>query len=400
LIGLWTSRTSPSSTNQDDYLNDGGSGITAQGVLFQTNLYVHGWTATTAAGSGNNTIPCVMFGGGNQSLHVMDHIVVDGSDSNPGACAWATFPSFYHFRDSIIRYTTQGVGQWCHDIHDNIFEHFYAPNVPTHGNILECNDDNPGNAPGQPQNTPNVVYNNIVRHDDPSFVTGGEVHLWFCPEGVPEFWFNNLMYDVGSGNDWDYAGAPTYSCTNAGGQFMFNNTLVDVVQPCYIPTVSHGGQYLTISNEHLVNTPLDAGTTACTGYNSATNIAMSDATAVTQGYLQSSGGSAQTDTCANESTTPCAPQSSSNSTVASGANQQSYCTSLASFTSEPAIGTDAANACKFGTKDGCSYNTLSHAMVCSSPWSPVARPVTQAWDSGAYQFSGASSPTNLHGSVP
>jgi hypothetical protein len=394
MLGLCTSSATGGNTNANVYVQDGGSGITAQGVLFQTNLYIHGWTATTTAGTGSEALACVIFSGGNQSLHVMDRIVVDGSDSNPGVCAWATFPSFYHFRDSIIRYATQGVGQWCHDIHDSIFEHFYAPNVPTHGNILECNDDSPGNAPGQPQNTPNVFYNNVVRHDDPSFVSGGEVHLWFCPEGVPEYWFNNLMYDVGSGNDWDYAGAPTYSCTNTGGQYMFNNTLVDVVQTCYISTVSHGGKYLTISNEHLINTPLDTGTTACTGYNSATNVAMTDAAAITQGYLLSSGGTANADTCANDGTTPCTAILSTDSTITAGTNQQGYCTALASYTSEPAIGTDAANACKYGTTDGCSYNTMSHTMICPSAWQAVKRPATTAWDSGAYQFSSVSPPTN------
>jgi hypothetical protein len=387
LLGLCTSSATGGNTNSNVYVQDGGSGITAQGMLFQTNLYIHGWTATTGAGTGNDAIACVLMSGGNQSLHSVVALVVDGSDSDPQVCSWATFPSFYHFKDSIVRYTTQGVGQWCHDIHDNIFEHFYAPNVPTHGNILECNDDNNGSAPNQPQNTPNVVYNNIIRHDDPSFVTGGEVHIWFCPETVPEFWFNNLMYDVGNGNDWDYAGPNTYNCNNTGGQYMFNNTLVDIVQPCYIPTVSHGGQYLTVSNENLINTSFDAGTTACTGLASTTNIAMTDGAAEAQGYLLSSGGTANSDTCANENTTPCAPTGSTNSTVGKGTNYQSYCTTLSTYTSEYAIGTEAANACKYGATDGCAYNTASHTMVCpAQTW--VARPTTTAWDAGAYQFGG------------
>jgi hypothetical protein len=175
---------------------------------------------------------------------------------------------------------------------------------------------------------------------------------------------------------------------------MFNNTLVDVVQTCYISTVSHGGKYLTISNEHLINTPLDTGTTACTGYNSATNVAMTDAAAITQGYLLSSGGTANADTCANDGTTPCTAILSTDSTITAGTNQQGYCTALASYTSEPAIGTDAANACKYGTTDGCSYNTMSHTMICPSAWQAVKRPATTAWDSGAYQFSSVSPPTN------
>ena len=79
---------------------------------------------------------------------------------------------------------------------------------------------------GQPQNTPNVFYNNVVRHFDPGFAAvSGQVTLWFCPESIPEYWFNNLMYDTGGSNFWDIAGPPIYGCSNAGTQKMFNNTL-------------------------------------------------------------------------------------------------------------------------------------------------------------------------------
>jgi hypothetical protein len=385
LLGLCTQHTTGGNNNSDVYIEDSGSGVTGQGMLFQTNLYIHGWTATTTAGTGNNALACNMIGGGNQSLHSIVALVVDGSDSDPQVCAWAIFPSFYHIKDSMIRYATQGVGQYCHDIHDNIFEHFYVPNIPTHGNILECNDDNPGNAPGQPQNTPNVVYNNIVRHDSPAFATAGDPHFWFCPESVPEYWFNNLMYDIG-GQAWDYAGPTNYGCTNTGGQIMFNNTLVDVVQPCYVPTVSHGGQYLTVYNEHLINTPFDSGTTACTGVGAGQNI-MTDATATAQGYTTGSGGTdGGSNTCANDATKPCSPTSATNGTVGAGGNQMAYCTALAGYSSEYAIGTEAANACKNGTTDGCAYNSTTHTMSCPGQVA-VARPLSGAWDSGAYQFS-------------
>lgn len=392
MLGLCTQRTEGGSSNSDVYIQDGGSGVTASGMLFQTNIYIHGWTATASAGTGNNALACNGIGGGNQSLHSIDHLVIDGSDSNPRVCAWGIFPSFYHFKDSIIRYTTQGVGQWCHDIHDNIFEHFYNPSLPTHGNILECNDDSQGNAPNQPANTPNVFYNNIVRHDDPSFGAGGQVHLWFCPETVPEYWFNNVLYDIANENYWDVAGPPTYACSNTGGQFMFNNTLVDGNQPCNLGPNSTGGRYLTVQNENLINTPYDSSGTGCTGGSlSATNIAMSKASAIAQGYLLSSGGITNSDTCASEGTKPCAPTVASNSTVGLGTNHMAYCTTLASYSSEYAIGTEAANACKYGTTDGCTYNTSTHSMICPSQ-TAVARPASTAWDVGAYQFSGASSP--------
>jgi len=388
MTGLCTQRSTGGDGNVDVYVEDGGSGVSAQGMLFEENLYIHGWTATTTAGTGNNAVACNVIGGGNQSLHTIISVVIDGSDSDPQVCAWGIFPSFYHFKDSMIRYTTQGVGQYCHDIHDNIFEHFYTPNVPTHGNILECNDDANGSAPGQPSGSPNVFYNNIVRHDSPGFGAAGQVHVWFCPETVPEYWFNNLMYDVANENYWDVAGPPTYSCSNTGGQFMFNNTLVDGNQPCNLGPNSTGGKYLTVYNEQLINTPYDSSGSGCTGGPaSATNLAMTASTAITQGYLIGSGGTTNSDTCAND-TTPCAPGASTNGTVGAGANHAAYCTSLASYTSEPAIGTDAAKACQYGTTDGCSYNSSTHTMSCPSQ-TAVARPTSAAWDSGAYQFSGS-----------
>jgi hypothetical protein len=392
LTGLCSQDSDVTSGNQDTYIAYLGTGTAGTGMAFIENVYIHGWSATTTAGTGGNNQPCTLIGGGYNGLQSMDHLVVDGQDSNPGSCAWGTFPSFYHLRDSIMRYTNQGVGAWCHDIHDNIFEHFYNhnPNAGSHTNILECNSDSTGDAANQPANTPNVFYNNIVRHDDASYIGSGQVHLWFCPESVPEYWFNNTVYDVVNANVWDYAGPSIYTCSGSGGQFMFNNTLVDTTQPCYVSNVSHGGQYLTVLNEHLINTGYDSGSTACAGHGDASNISMSDATATAQGYTTGASGTAQTgNTCANDSTKPCSPTASTAGTVGTGGNHEAYCTALSGFTSEYAISSEAANACKYGTSDGCSYVTSNHTMSCPAQ-ALVARPATGAWDAGAYQYSAAS----------
>ena len=293
----------------------------------------------------------------------------------------------------MVRYTVQGVGQWCHDIHDNIFEHMYIPDVPTHGNVLECNADSSGGAINQPQNTPNVVYNNIMRHDDPGWVGSGDPHFWFCPTQIPEYWFNNLVYDASpnGGNGWAYAGPPTYGCSNTGGQVMFNNTFVDFIQACNPSTVNHGGQYLTVLNEHLINTPYNTGGSApCTGFGNATNIVQTDAQATTQGYTTGSSGTVGNgNNCANDTTTPCIPTASSNATVVAGANHQAYCTTLATY-AEYAIATEAASACKFDTTDGCTYVTSTHSMNCPAQ-TATSRPVSAAWDSGAYQYAAGGS---------
>lgn len=404
LTGICTQRTTgDTNAGSDDFIYIANSGIAGTGMAFLENLYIHGWTSTSGAGTGNNTIACSVFGGaGYNSLQTIDHVVIDGADSKPGACGWGVFPSFYHFRDSMVRYITQGVGQWCHDIHDNIFEHIYNPDVPTHGNVLECNSESDGTASGQPANTPNVFYNNIMRHLDPAFAPAGQVGWWFCPNNITDYWYNNLQYDTGGygdGNMWAIAGTLQYGgCTGTGTQKMFNNTLSGTIQPCYESGSSNNqGGFLTVLNEHLINTPFDGSssghTTPCVGANDASNVSQTWAQGNAQGYMSGSAGTADSDTCANESTKPCSPTLASDSTVATGKNEQAYCTTLAGYSTEPAISTDAANACKYGTTDGCAYNTSTHAMVCPAQTS-VARPVSTAWDAGAYAYLGQGSSPN------
>lgn len=403
VTGLCTSRvTGDTNAGSDDFIYIRNSGIAGTGMALLENLYIHGWTSTSVAGTANNTIACSVIGGaGFNSLQSIDHVVIDGVDSDPGACAWGVFPSFYHMRDSMIRYVTQGVGQWCHDIHDNIFEHIYNPNVPTHGNVLECNNESDGTAAGQPQNTPNVWYNNIMRHLDSAFAPAGQVGWWFCPNAITDYWFNNLQYDTGGygdGNMWAIAGTLSYpTCTGTGTQKMFNNTLSGVLQPCYESGSSNSqGGYLTVLNEHLINTPFDTSTTGhttpCVGVADATNIAQTWTSSTSQGYTVSGGGTADATTCAND-TTPCAPVSGAGVSVGVGGNHQAYCTALAGFSSETAIGTDAANACKYGTTDGCSYDVGTHAMVCPAR-EATPRSMTAAWDAGSYSYMGQGSSPN------
>lgn len=385
MTGMCSSDSVVQSGSGNVYYAYAGTGTSASGMAFIENVYIHGWTETSTAGTGNGgNVAGTLIGGGGNGLQTLDHIVIDGSDSDPSRWAWGQYPSYYHFRDSMIRYTTDGVGQICHDIHDNIFEHVVPIFTGGHTNILECNEDSHGDAVNQPQNTPNVWYNNVVRHSN------SNVMMWVCPNTMPEYYFNNLVYDS-AGEGWSIAGAPGYSsCPNTGGQFMFNNTFVDgnsggYSHPCHLSgSNGTGGQYLTVLNEHLINTSWDG--TGCTGgASSATNVSMSTSTASSQGYISGSG-IYTTNNCSNDSTTPCAPTAVGYSTVGVGGNHQAYCTTLASYSGENAISAEAANACRYGTTDGCAYNVSTHTMNCPGQ-TPVARPTTLAWDAGAYQFS-------------
>ena len=376
LVGLCSSRNPGSTGPSSDFgIQYGGTGN-----IFETNLYVHGWTATTTAGTSNNTIPCTLIGGSTQSTAEQFFFlnVIDGSDSNPGACAWGTFPMFTHFRDNIIRYTTQGVGQGCHDIHDNIFEYIANPNLPTHGNILECNGE-------ASLGTPNVFYNNVMRHIFSAFFPAGQVGWWFCPNATADYWFNNLAYDTGGygdGDAWAVAGTSQYpGCVGGGppgqpgigGQFMFNNTFSGFIQPCHMSGSNlSGGAYTTVLNEHLMNTPFDGP--GCTGGSGdSSNVPQTWAQSDVQGYTAGTAGITDADTCANESSGPCKPVSGSGITVNAGHNETAYCNALLSYGGTEQAMTEAGNACLKSTTDGCFYNVTTHAMQCPN-FTPVARP--------------------------
>src|SRR5271165_15869 len=61
------------------YTSDNGSCSSGcVGVVIKRNLYMHGWTTTTAIPS-TNSAPCTLMAGG--GIEAWDHLVVDGSDS-------------------------------------------------------------------------------------------------------------------------------------------------------------------------------------------------------------------------------------------------------------------------------------------------------------------------------
>jgi hypothetical protein len=465
-LGLCGATSQNSTSFINGVINDQNGAGSSLVYQFFNNIYIHGWT-TTSLVSTDSTV-CVLLEGAGNSLWNVTKLIIDGSDSVPADCVWTHTIVPYHFKDSYITNVADGVASLCHDIHDNIFDHIASVTSGGHTNVLECNSDagDPSKQSLLNQTTPNVWYNNIIRH------TNSNVMFWNCPNAtVAEFYWGNLFYDS-AGEGWSIAGPPIYpTCLQSGGQAMFNNTFVDGVSGgwtavCNVPTnaqtvivvnssgvsenpatgsgssgsttisvngriqpdpttfytgypytitsgpqlvvgnsitftgvtaagnngtftilaLSNGGKYLTVLNEHLINTAWDGGTTTqCAGGpSSATNISQTDAQATAQGYTTGSAGSQLSNTCANEATTPCAPTATSNATVGAGANEQAYCTTLATYSGEYAIGTEAANACKFGTTDGCSYNGSTHMVTCPAE-TAVTRPTVTAWDAGAYQ---------------
>jgi MYXO-CTERM domain-containing protein len=384
LTGLCADDATP---NGDIYIAGGSAGNNYPAEHFIQNVYMHGWSATSNAGGGA-THPLTILTGGEGSGSIYDHIVVDGSDSNPEVAAWGTFPDFEHMKYSLVRYAGQGVGSSCHDVHDNVLEHMYNTLYDGHTNLFECNSgDNLGGVP-------NVFYNNIFRHNDPSL---GNAVGWWIPRSsgtTPTVYvFNNMIYDAygaGIGEAWNV------SCGSGGTEcpgpfppiYYFNNTSVDTSAfPCYMSTYPNESSTAYVYNNQLIDTRWDgSGQVTCNGGpGSTSNVSMRDTNATAQGYATGVSGTAGNgNNCANDTTAPCGPTSGSNSTVGAGMNLQSYCTALASYSSEQAISVDAANACRYATTDGCAYDASSHTVNCPAQ-APSARPTNGAWDVGAYQ---------------
>jgi hypothetical protein len=107
-----------------------------------------------------------------------------------------------------------------------------------------------------------------------------------------------------------------------------------------------------------------------------------------QGYMAAGAGMSGNNgnvTCASDAK-PCAPISSTASTVAAGTNLQSYCGVLLASSDGTIV--RAGQACQNGGTNRCTYDQTSRSVSC--PLQPAARPVSAAWYVGAYQYSAQS----------
>jgi hypothetical protein len=386
---------------RDKYVVEGANSSQITQNLYRNN-YFHGWTHlpfSCSEPSGEPVGMCYSISAFQApgDMSTLEANVIDGWDSDPrGGGAIQGGPAFYVF-DNVFANQSQIEMGGCHDWHDNRWFNYYPTGDGiSHGNQHECNTDAPGedyNGHSQTGVTTNVFYNNVLGHNAPGNATAGDVKLWFCVTTIPEYWFGNILYDQGTANFWDID-THDYNCSTAGKQYMFNNT-VDAPGPGAINCVS---SLTAVGNQLIVDGGSAFASGSCT---TSGNTSMTHATAASQGYMATGTGTSGNDsntTCAND-LTPCAPTLASNSTVGAGANGQSYCTTLLG-SSDPLI-VMAGNACKNATTDACSYNASSHAMMCPAQ-AANARPLSAAWDAGAYQWAGGNTlqpPTNVRGAA-
>jgi len=405
--GLCESTPSSSSNNYlfqwNTYIVDsGGSAVLVQNIY--SNMYAHGLThlaysCSDTGGEPNGQCESGGFITGGLMSTVGPGNVCDGWDSDPGGVVCIAYGPGYLVYDNVFANMSQIVVNGYHSWHDNYWFNYYpSGDGVAHGNSFESNVDAPtsdSNGHSQPNVPFNVFYNNILGHNATG--TSGDVKLWFCPNSTAaEYQFNNIVYDQGQGNNWDFAQSG-FNCTaSSAGVYLFNNT-VDLPGGTEISCPGNG----VMTNNHII---VESGT----GFNSGSctmsnNRVMNHATAVSQGYMAVGMGTSGNNgnvTCAND-ITPCAPTSLSDATVAAGKNLASYCTAL--LGSSDGIIVRAGEACLSGTSNACKYNAGARSVTCPRE-TVVLRPASTAWDIGAYQGSqnspaGPNPPTSLTVSV-
>jgi len=347
------------------------------------NVYIHGWThekfANTSCNGGGaaNCVNIALFLVGG-TTHIW-YSVADGSDSDPGG--EQVFPpgnGMYDVAYSAVRYVQQTIGNNCHVLHDNIFEHWYAT---VHPNLFEC--------VGSPSNSTGAFYNNIFRHictDTNACPIGGLVGLWPDPTATTtEYWFNNLVYDINPADPFQYFNVGTSGQT-LGTVVVFNNTFESSQSSTIYGCI--GTEPLQVGNNHYTwDGSGNYYSSSCTSHfvsgSPFTELVQSHSTAggSTQGYLSSE-------------TYPYYPGGTNPSTVGAGTNEQStFCAALATAAASDSTLSDAASACQSDTRYACTYNNTDHTVTCPAR-AVVTRPTSGPWNIGAYQLSTTASPVN------
>ncbi len=361
-------------------------------VIISSHFF-HGWTATLGSVDAHYSILGDDHGAqGATTYNQIVGNVFDGSDSSQGAansqtCANAYVPSSpcqsgeaiysegYDIHNNVFRYLSNMIVVVnAETVHDNLFEYLYntyTSNNPAgpHSNVLNEVTNIPGGTTS--------FYNNVVRH---THVTE-DIYL---SVGSTGYVFNNVFFD-----NMNYFGgsAPTncmsiqaVSSTGTQTLYFYNNTIDSMgttgggcelqFMPTGAPTYDWNGTAY-FENNHLIGySNLGALTVCrttgkCTITDNGNEIFQTESAANNQGYT------------ANNNY---APTATSNATVGAGANLSGQCSTFS----------DDSALCN-GTEDGASEQPGEGGEIAFFPTIPLVQRST-AWDSGAYEFSGAQPP--------
>jgi len=352
--------------------------------IYMENLYIHGWTHVSYTGNCGSGGVCASIGafvGYNQNYGgTIQFDVVDGWDSDPYSLSWEQpgAGDGYVVRYNVIRYNgADNTPNECHSIHDNLFEYGYNANDGgTHTDWpMQCYGE-AANGSG----SPNLVYNNIVRHISTSL---SAVFWQFPPTGQADYDFNNVFEDYeGTGNYNNFLAGSV----GGGNMVLFNNTAEGQGAPspggCVYCNGGAGTSTIASVNNHWI---VNGGSSPSAVFQSTTYVTETEAvyqtlsTANSQGYTLSDDFS---------------PTSASGATVTTpGTNEANgYCAQLGD--------SNAAAACVQSIAS-VSYNSTAHTVVYPA-YTPVTRPPSGTWNVGAYQYVDGGQPnppTNLTGVV-
>lgn len=360
------------SDGDDTFISYGGD----QGPITIENNYIHNsshiaFAGANSSGSCTTSTYCMNTYAFNGKVIVgsvgetVQGNVADFSDSDPqgtGICYPGT--GFYNVLDNVFRYTSQCIPTQLHVFHDNLYEYYYENG---HSNMIEDAETSPIGT----------IYDNLFRH------LYGKLVIWPGPTGSSDssYVFNNVFYDVSTSQYFDYGNVGVG--TNSGSYFVFNNTFQSNGSISTVIACSASHNTFKNTNNHFVN-DTTSYPSSCTGMTNLTPLAMTNATATTDGYTSSQ-------------TYGYSPTTSGSPTVGAGTNETSgYCATLTG--SSDTLIQAAGTACQSDTTYACIYNTSGHTVTCPAR-TVNARPTSTAWDVGAYEFSGSapSPPTNLTG---
>lgn len=362
------------------YLDRGSSGTN---INIHDN-YFHGWkhaAGVSEGGPGGNVTAILCHTGGADATTSVYRNAIDGSDT-----AKDDFTAIYstggcgNVYQNYIAWIPDAVNEdFIVSFHDNVMANdggLCYPGCQSHNNVMEENSG--------PQSMNSFFYNNYFLSPASTDEFGGIV-LQLAPHaGQTSWFFNNVitngpLYQANELMCSDALGSGGGTCT------IFNNTMevgADSRPPGGVPirVGSFNGSLsptaINIYNNHAISdtdvmyTTKDCKSGCKITQNPNPNLIQSKAKANSQGYKLSQ-------------TFSFSPTSAKGSTVGTGANETSLCTTIYSL--NPAAGT----ACQSDTTYGVVYDTTTHT-VTGPARTAVARPASGPWDAGAYQWNSSS----------
>lgn len=341
------------------------------GPLYFLNNYVHGSSHLQfAANNGANCAGLVCFGistfqgGGAGTPETIALNVIDYTDSDPaanGLCQSGFANVFYNVFDGTSQCITAGM----HLVHDNLYINFFENG---HSNVLESNNN--ADASGT-----NAVYNNVFFNIESACTSACGVFLWPSPPtGTTDYVFNNIFYNVGNMEIFNVG----LNGSDQGPLVVFNNTWqLGFSGALFGNSINTHVHLLTSANNHLIGPGTLYACNTCQ---------VTDITNLVQTATQANSNSTpHFDQYTSSETFAFSPTASTNSTVATGTNEQSQCSALTTAAGSDSTLNDAAAACGNDTRYACFYITSNHTVSCPAR-ATGQRPGSAAFDRGAYQF--------------